>query len=55
MGAIQRGNMKNYLKNLADSIMDEHNVFVELTLVWIAGMLTLLVVLSILGIFFGGS
>ena len=40
--------MMRYLKELVIDIMDEHNVFVELLLFWIAGMLTLLVFFSIL-------
>ena len=41
--------MRKYLKKLADSIMDEHNVFAELMLAWIAIMLTLLVILMFIG------
>jgi len=46
--------MRKYLKQLADEITDEHNLFTELTLVWIAGMLTLLVGFIILSTVFGG-
>jgi hypothetical protein len=37
-------NMK-YLKKLSGSILDEHNVFVEFLLAWIAGILTLFLVI----------
>ena len=40
--------MKKYLRKLTESINDESNVFVEFLLVWIAGMLSLLVIFSIL-------
>jgi hypothetical protein len=46
--------IKKYLRELSIDILDEHNVFVEFTLVWIAGMLTLLVGFIILQILFGG-
>jgi len=46
--------LKAYWKELIIDILDEHNVFVELTLVWIAGMLTLLVGLIIAQILLGG-
>ena len=45
--------MRKYLKKLSDSILDEHNVFAELMLAWIAIMLTLLVILMIVGINMG--
>lgn len=41
--------MTKYLKKLSDDILDEHNTFVELLLAWIAAMLTLLVIASIVG------
>jgi len=47
--------LRNYLKKLTEEILDEHNLFVELTLVWIAGMLTILVGLIIISMIFGGS
>lgn len=45
---------KDYIRELSTDILDEHNVFVELLLVWIGIMLTSLVILSILGILAGG-
>ena len=41
--------MMKYIKELVTNILDEHNVFVELLLFWIAGMLTLLVFFTFLG------
>ena len=44
--------MKKYLSKLSDSISDEHNVFVELMLAWIAVVLTLLLVFAVISVVF---
>lgn len=41
--------MRKYLRKLSESILDEHNLFVELLLLWTAGMVTLLVFFVVLG------
>ena len=41
----------NYLKKLTDAIRDDKNVFVEFLLVWIAVMLTSIVVVAVLSLF----
>lgn len=40
----------SYLKKLAKSLTDEKDVGVEMILIWIAGMLTLLVVFAIIDV-----
>lgn len=43
--------MSKYLKRLSGEILDDRNLFVELLLSWIAGMLTLLAFFAILSFF----
>ena len=40
---------RDYIRELRIDILDEHNVFVEFLLTWIAGCLSLLVLFVILG------
>ncbi len=42
--------MKRWLRELLIDIQDEHNVFVEFLLAWIAIMLSAMFILSILGL-----
>lgn len=44
----ERMTMKKYLKRLHKELTDERNLLVELMLIWIAGMMTLLVLFAIL-------
>ncbi len=45
--------MKEYLRKLRASFRDEHDVAMELTLGWIAIMLTAVVILMVLGMLSG--
>jgi len=43
--------MKKYLRKLSGEMLDEHNLFVEFLLMWIAAALSILVIAAIVSFF----